>query len=275
MSVLYDIHIHSCYSTDSKTPLLQQVEAAQIRGLKGICFTDHMDYDFPPEAVKNIQEYSPFIFDELEYKEKIEALRNKISSFYIGKGVECGLQKSKTVCEKNKALAAQDGWDFIIGSLHLVDQRDPYYPEFWEGRDPIQCIRKYLESMLELLPLFHDFDTLGHMDYIVRYAPANFQYDPRLFMEITDEIMRFLIRKDIALEVNTSGLYSRTGCENPHPLLIQRYCELGGEMITIGSDAHTPDRIAGSFEIVEEHLKKAGIHRYTTFNRRTPVFHEF
>jgi histidinol-phosphatase (PHP family) len=87
--------------------------------------------------------------------------------------------------------------------------------------------------------------------------------------------MKYIIQKDIALEVNASGLYAACKTENPHPELLKRYLELGGELVTIGSDAHIPERVGGKFAVLESHLKEAGLRRYVTYKKRKPVFHEF
>jgi histidinol-phosphatase (PHP family) len=151
---------------------------------------------------------------------------------------------------------------------------DPYYPSFWQGKNPVSCIRRYFELIWECINRFSDFDSLGHMDYVVRYAPSDFEYVPKDYQDITDEIMKYLIRKDIALEVNSSGLFGARKTENPHPDFIKQYVNLGGEQITIGSDAHFPERVAGGFDTLEKHLKEAGLRHYTTYRRRKPVFHE-
>lgn len=271
--VNYDIHTHSSYSTDSDTPLSSQIRAAKKKGLSGICITDHMDYDFPPDiACKD--EKNPFTFDEKAYKKELEQCRESMPDIWIGTGVECGIQTTPSVISKLNALTNAGEWDYIIGSVHLLDGKDPYFPEFWEDKASSVCVRHYFETMLQCLHLFSNFDSLGHMDYIVRYAPKDFVYEPRDYFDITDEIMKLIIKKDIALEVNASGLFSDVNRENPHQALLSRYTELGGEYITIGSDAHKPERIAGGFSTLEQHIKAAGLRQYVTFHKRSPVFHD-
>lgn len=277
MAVRYDIHMHSDFSTDSQTPMEKQILRAKELGLAGICFTDHMDYEFPPDALDEPCDGIPFEFDVSSYLEKIRLLREKNPDFELMTGVECGLKTTDSVIRKNCALVKNhaDDWDLVIGSLHLIHDKDPYYPSFWEGQSPENCIREYFSSMLSCLGAFHDFDTLGHMDYIVRYAPEGFVYDPADYQDITDEILKFLIRKDIALEINSSGLSSASGCVNPHPDLLRRYTSLGGSLVTIGADAHVPERIALGFSEVETICQASGLHGYVTFSKRRPVFHEF
>lgn len=273
MAITYDLHTHSAYSTDSETPIKEQLESARKHGLSGICLTDHMDYDFPADMAES-QDTPPFIFDDISYQKELSCYRSQYPDLWIGTGVECGLQPAAPTLSKITKLTENTNWDFIIGSVHLINGKDPYYPIYWEGKDPVVCVRIYFETMLDCLTRFSDFDSLGHMDYIVRYAPKEYHYNPLDFQEITDEIMKLLIRRDIALEINSSGLFSTSSCENPHIDLLKRYEELGGEMITIGSDAHIPERIASGFSVLEQHIKKTGLRQYVTYHSRHPVFHD-
>lgn len=272
--IQYDTHIHSAYSTDSPTPIRVQIDRAVECGLAGICLTDHMDYDFPPDQYDGVlpAHALPFWFDVHEYKKELAGLKAEYPDFTILTGVECGMQTLAGIKEKNEALTADPSFDYVIGSLHLSERKDPYYQEFWEGRDPYQCVRRYLEELYDTLRTFTAFDSLGHLDYIVRYAPDYFRYDPMQYRDLLEEILKILIKKDIALEVNTSG-YKSTGYPNPHPDILVLYKELGGEMITIGSDAHIPDFLAYQFDRILPLLKKAGLHQYVTFHRRRPMFH--
>jgi len=134
------------------------------------------------------------------------------------------------------------------------------------------CVMSYFEELLENLQQFHDFDSLGHLDYIVRYAPADFIYQPQDYFEIIREIMQILLRKDIALEINSSGL-KKQNMPNPHLDILAFYVSLGGELVTVGSDAHTPKYVGYGFEQVAELMKKAGLHEYVTYQNRKPTFH--
>ncbi|MCH5252118.1 MAG: histidinol-phosphatase HisJ family protein [Lachnospiraceae bacterium] len=271
--IAYDTHLHTSYSTDSHTPLSAQLEQAVKLGLKGICVTDHMDYDFPPET-KDGEMIYPFVFHPEQYVSEIEACKSMYPSLDIGIGVECGLQTSDSVQRKNHALNTEYPWDYMIGSLHLVDGADPYNASYWEGQDADACVRRYFEQIYENIRLFSEFDSLGHLDYVVRYAPAGYIYEPEKFFDIIDEILSFLIHEDKSLELNTSGLKSAARTQNPHLSILKRYVALGGTFLTIGSDAHTPDGMAYDFDLVPDIIKKAGLHQYVTYHQRKPVFHD-
>lgn len=272
--IVYDTHIHSEFSTDSNTPVRDQLNRAVQLGLKGVCLTDHMDYDFPEDqtGADSALTGPAFVFDTTDYHRELTKLQSEFSNLEIGIGVECGLQTLPSVLEKNDSLIRNHKWDYVIGSLHLVDRTDPYYPSYWEGKNAARCVLHYFEELFDNLKQFHNIDSLGHLDYIVRYAPSDFRYCPNDYADIVEEILSFLIRKDIALEINSSGLKS-TSMPNPHFDILNRYAARGGELVTIGSDAHTPDYMGYRFDSIAALMQKAGLRQYVTYHQHKPVFH--
>ena len=273
MAVKMDTHIHTSFSTDSETDMQEQILTSYKKGLEGICMTDHMDYNFPESALEHPVDGIPFCFDLDDYFKRIHTLQ-KTAPLSVYTGVECGMQLITDVVDKNKALCQDKEFDYIIGSLHLVDGKDPYYPSFWENQEPAECIQTYFEKIYDNITTFHEMDSLGHLDYIVRYAPTDYKYQPEQFREILEAILQTLIQKDLALEINTSGFKTPLSRQNPHEKIIEWYLALGGEMVTIGSDAHSPEFLAFHFDEVAVLLKKYGIRQYTVFEKRTPVFYD-
>lgn len=272
--ITYDTHVHTSYSTDSSTPPRRQLDQAVKCGLHGICLTDHMDYGFPKEQYGSPLPAGeiPFLLDVSSYIDELQNLKTHYPALRILVGMECGLQAQPDILAKNRELTADPSLDYIIGSLHLVHRQDPYHKDFWNGRDPSRCVLDYLEELYQNLSIFTDFDALGHLDYIVRYAPADFIYEPMAYREILEEILKILVHKDIALEINTSGFKS-SAYPNPHPDILALYQKLGGEMVTIGSDAHTPDYLTYRFDQLPALINKTGLRQYVTFHRRRPQFH--
>lgn len=278
MTIQSDCHVHTVFSTDSETPMAQMVEQAIQCGLTGLCFTDHMDYGFPPEL-------GSFLFDVDAYLQEIQALRIRYEGrITLYQGVEMGLQKGQT--DACQALAAHYPFDFIIASTHLVDGKDPYYADFWEGQNEKKLILHYYECTLQNILSDVDFDVYGHLDYIIRYAPSVKErikkkepIPERLanpltdYSDILDEILIQLINRGKGIECNTAGFAYGLGHPNPHESLLKRYRMLGGEILSIGSDAHTPSRLACGFSSLPALLKKAGFSSYTTFVERKPFFH--
>jgi len=171
------------------------------------------------------------------------------------------------------SLLSQTPFDFVIGSSHLVHGYDPYYPEFFEGRKEFLCYMEYFESILENISAYDGFDVYGHIDYVVRYGPnRNREYSYGRYKDILDEILKKLISMGKGIELNTGGYHYGLGEPNPCTAVIRRYRELGGEIITIGADAHTPDKIACAFDKAASVLEACGFRYYTIFKDRKPEF---
>lgn len=291
--ITYDSHVHTAFSTDSDTPMEEMVIQAVTNGLRGITFTDHMDYNFPPTYDKRDEDCTNapalFTFDLEQYLSQIGHLKEKYrDTIQICYGVELGLKKDAK--EKNVRLSRDKRLDYIIGSIHLVDDIDPYYPEYWEAFGEKKGIEKYFEAMWENLQDADSFcparadaddtriyiDTLGHLDYIIRYAPSGHRPDAyHMFADIIDEILRLIIARGICLEVNTSGYKNGGSMPNPNENIIRRYRELGGRQITFGSDAHTTELLSGRFKDAEALVRNAGFDHYITFIDHKPAFHTF
>jgi histidinol-phosphatase (PHP family) len=289
--IIADYHVHSDFSSDGKASMEQMVERALRLGLKTLCFTDHMDYDYP-----QVSDYS-FVFDVEEYRKKLDDLKER----YHGRielltGVELGLQPQ--IRDKMTSLIEGFPFDFVIGSSHVVDHVDPYYPEYWQEISEEEGIRGYFESILDNCRSFHGFHVYGHLDYIVRYTPSMVNYkkilqsDPTTpgyhslreeayqrvcslytypkYSDILDEVLKTILTMGKGIEVNTSGL--KYGLGNPHPRteILKRYKELGGELITIGSDAHLTEYLCYDFHRAEELLKSLGFKYYAVFRQGKP-----
>lgn len=263
MKILSDYHVHTSFSGDGSSSPRAVVEAAVSRGLKHLCLTDHMDYDYTDGPVC-------FEFDPKEYFRRLLPLREEFQNqIDLAIGVELGLQPYLTT--KNHNLVFSHHFDYIIGSIHLVHCQDPYYPAFFEGREETEAYQEYFEAVLQNLEAFSNFDVFGHLDYVVRYSPSRGkQYSYKRFQEIIDEILRVLVRKNIGLEVNTGGLRYGLSFTNPGKEIISRYRELGGMIVTIGSDAHKPEDLCYEFDRVAKLLKQCGFSSYYIFHDRRP-----
>lgn len=262
---LADYHIHSHFSGDSEESFKNIVSFAQKKHLSEICITDHQDFDFYADDIL-------FELNEDEYFTSISNLaKNHPAGLIIKKGVEIGLEPDKA--DKIRDFIHAKPFDFVIGSSHLVHGMDPYYREYFEGKTDTEAFMEYFESIIENLKFCSDFDVYGHIDYVVRYSPnKNKNYSYSKFGDILDEILKQLIYKGKGIEVNTSGY--RSGLEAPNPCfdIIKRYQELGGEIITIGSDAHTANDIGSHFDEAVNLIQAAGLSYLTTFTNRKPSF---
>ncbi len=261
-----DYHVHSAFSTDSTAPMEEMVEKAIALGLERICFTDHMDYDYP--GVKE----GDFTFQPDEYLTKLTHLTKQYKDkIKILHGIELGLKPY--LKERYDQLLQEYPFDFVIGSSHLVDNEDPYFAPFWQNRTDAEGLRRYFETIKENALSFDNFDVYGHLDYIIRYVPSkNTCYDYDTHETVIEEALKAIIETGKGIEVNTSGYKYGLGHAHPKEEIIKRYLELGGTIITIGSDAHKPEHLAYDFTEARNMLQSLGVKEYTVFENRTPIF---
>lgn len=261
-----DVHMHTNFSSDSTADMEDMVKKGIELGLSILCFTDHMDYDFPTHY--NID----FTFHVPDYWKKIEELREKYKNqIIINMGIELGLQPK--LAGRYRQLIKKYPFDYIIGSTHLVDNLDPYCKEFWKVYSEEEGYQKYFQTILANMKSFDEFDSYGHIDYVVRYGPnQNKNYSYEKYSQILEQILKMLISKGKALEVNTGGYKYGLGQPHPQTDVLRRYKEMGGERITIGSDAHEPQYMAYDFKKTKELLLSLGFQYYTVYQNRIPQF---
>ena len=256
---MYDYHMHSQVSFDAKDSGLDMALAAAARGVKEICFTDHIDYT--PEL--------DMVFDTAVYNAEYEGLQ--VPGLLIRRGMEFGLTPDNP--DQLKKDLRRRHFDFVLGSVHLVDGVDIYMEPYWQGKTYDEAVRHHLETTLECVRVHEDYDVLGHLTYIAKCG-ANPRKELLRYSEhkaIMDEILMELVKHEKGMELNTSGI---DRCGGPLPTLdyFRRFYELGGRIVTVGSDSHDVAR-AGQYthEMVAE-LKK--IFGYVcTFEDRRPIFH--
>lgn len=270
-----DMHMHTWFSTDSEACPCDMADEAVRKGLKTICFTDHFDKD-------DLEWGEEGIFDVDAYFVEMQKLQEE----YAGKlniriGIELGLRTY--LKDYYEELTKKYPFDFVIGSVHNVPYKkdaegnilytDPAAEKLFTDRTDKEAYRLMMETTLENVRTSDCFQTLGHLDYVVRYGKSREkEYSYTDYADIIDEILKLLIEKEKGLEVNSAGLKYGLPFAHPHPDVLKRYRELGGEIITIGADAHKPEHIAYDFAKAEEILKFCGFKYYTEFFEQKPVF---
>ena len=254
--MLWDTQMHTHFSGDSEASLEEMIQQALHLNLKGICFTDHLDYDYPDNP-----DY--FLLNMDAYQKEVASFQKRYANkLPILMGLELGLQPH--LAAKHTTLLSKYPFDFVIGSSHVVHGFDPYFAQFYEEKTEEEAYREYFTSILENLAVFSDFDVYGHIDYVVRYGPTtNANYSYQKYSDVIDEILRKIIAMGKGIEINTAGFKYGLNHPNPTEDIIQRYRELGGEIITIGADGHKPEHIAYDFAKVPDILMHAGFRYYT------------
>lgn len=269
MSIRADYHLHSSFSGDSETPMEDMIRQGIASGLTALCFTEHMDLDYVYELP---QEEGMFELNAESYRQALFAFREKYRErIQLLFGIELGLQPH--LAERLLTYTDNYDFDFIIGSSHLCNGKDPYYPSFYKGRSDEEAYREYFLSILENLKVFDNFDVYGHIDYVVRYGKTkdeNYCYEA--YQDIFEQILKVLIQKGKGLEINTGAISYGLKELNPCTAILRRYRQLGGELVTVGSDAHDTQNLARGFDRAAQILKDCGFRYYTVFEKRKPSF---
>lgn len=268
MAILTDFHTHSYFSGDCNTPMKDMITKAISLGMSHLCFTEHLDLDYPYREGEMLN----FHLDTDTYRNEFLAQKKKYeNNLTLLWGVELGLQKH--ILPKLHDYVQTHPFDFIIASSHLCNGGDPYYPDFFDGRKEDDVYEEYFSSILENVKNFSDYDVYGHLDYIVRYGPnKDARYSYEKYRDIFDSILKNIIEHGKGIELNTGGI--KYGLKDLHPAtsILKRYKELGGEILTIGSDAHTPENLLHHFSRAKAVLEECDFKYYTIFQARTPQF---
>ncbi len=271
MAVKADFHLHSSFSGDSTAPMEDMILKGISLGLHTMCFTEHMDMDY---VYLNPGEEGMFELNTDSYLYELIRLKEKYAGqIKILFGVELGVQPH--LRRRLAVYAKSFDFDFIIASSHLCNRKDPYYPSFYEGRSDEEAYREYFNSVLEHIKTFENFDVYGHLDYVVRYGKtkdADYCYEK--YRDVLDPILETILEKEKGIELNTGAINYHLKELNPCTDLLKRYRSLGGEIITVGSDAHRPDAVAKGFDYAADILAECGFQYYTTFENRMPEFHK-
>ena len=260
---MFDYHMHSRVSFDGHHTGLAMAQAALTAGLKEICFTDHLDYD-------PLGQMGKLDFDTESFNLEYDSL--ELPGLKIRRGMEFGMDVHNV--EQFKKDLQRRHFDFVLGSIHFVDDLDVYFEPYWSGKTVFQAERRYLEATLESVKLHDDFDVLAHLTYISKTkchpAPRPVPYAEH--RELIDEILKVLAAKGKGMELNTSGM-DRCGGFLPTADIFRRFRELGGEIVTVGSDAHTTDRV-GQYSFDACRILQDIFGHVCTFEDRNPIFHK-
>lgn len=269
--VLFDNHNHSEFSFDGKRSSIEGCAASALsKGLGGLAFTDHCDF-FVPEMKANSENLIPETFDVTSQQKEIDRVQSLYQDIRLLKGIEVGMHED---ChEQIRRTMSDNSFDQVIASVHYLDGIDPFYGGYYEGKDWKQAYGHYLETIYKEMTWLQDFDILGHFDYVVRYAPypqSCMKYHD--FSDLFDAIFKELIQEGKALEINTKSYKEYNGrMVTADPDVLKRYRELGGEILSLGSDSHSPDRVGDEFTAHALMLKSLGFRWSAHYERRRLV----
>lgn len=201
------------------------------------------------------------------YQKMRKLYRDRIS---MKLGMEFGMQ-AHTI-ERYQQLFAQYLFDFIILSVHEIEDQELWTQDFQKNRTQQEYNERYYEELLYLVRHYHDYSVLGHMDLIVRYDKVG-RYPFEKLKPIITEILKCVIADGKGIEVNTSShRYGLTDL-TPSREILKLYHELGGRVLTIGSDSHKPEHLGAFIDETRQELKMLGFKEFCTFDKMKPVYH--
>lgn len=283
-----DYHLHCEYSDDSNEPMENQIQEAITLGLDEMCFTDHVDYGIKrdwddPEgiiirhAVEHGKEVD-LVLANVNYPKYFEALnmyqKKYASSISIKRGLEFGIQ-SITVDAYEKLYASyQDDLDFVLFSMHQVNNLEFWTQDFQKGKTQKEYNDEYYKEIYQTMQMFHHYSCLAHLDLMARYD-ENGIYPFENEKDIIAEILKYAIRDGKGIEINTSSWKYGLKDTQPSRAILKLYKDLGGKIITVGSDAHETKYLASHIKDAYAILKnEIGINEICTFDHMQPIFHK-
>ena len=276
--MLFDYHVHTDFSNDSSHLMEDAVREIIGLGDEGIAFTDHVDYgpyddrDCPNPHV-NYDGDLALNVDYPAYFTEIERLRRMYGErIRIAAGLEFGIQ-THTIPLYEQLFSA---WplDFVLLSIHQVRDLEFWYPgnPFMEGRSQKEYNDEYYEELYRCARAYKHYSVLAHMDLIRRYDPAG-PYPTEENRDIIAAILEQVISDGRGIEVNTSCFRYGIGDLTPSTDILELYRDLGGSIITVGSDSHAPGQTGAHIPEVYDRLRAMGFSTIATFERMEPTFH--
>lgn len=275
--MLADYHIHTEFSDDSDYPMENMVQKAVSIGLDEICFTDHVDYgvkvDWNTKEKMVYRHSAPLAnVDYPRYIAEISRLKKKYAKqIQLKTGLEFGVQ-SHTI-DQFEALFQRFSFDFIILSIHQINDQEFWTQDFQRGKTQEEYNLRYYQELLEVITKYKNYSVLGHLDLITRYD-QNGIYPFEKIKPIVTEILEMVIADGKGIELNTS--YHRYGLRDTTPSveILKLYRQLGGKIITIGSDSHSPEKDWKVYlKEAKALLKDLGFTYFCTYENMNPIFH--
>ncbi|MBE1554232.1 histidinol-phosphatase HisJ family protein [Sporosarcina limicola] len=259
---MFDYHMHSSFSADCMTSMEEMIRESIKKRLIEICFTEHIDYDYPDDTIV-------FDFDKRQYADKLKEMQEKYNEqIIIKKGVEIGVQPH--LLQQYGELMANEAFDFVICSMHTVEKKGLHYGDIFIGKTVDEAYKTYYDELLYCVKNYKQYNILGHINLITRYAKEQVNND---FHDELREIFSIIIPEGKGIELNTSGVRYGLTSGLPNDAILKLYKQCGGEIITLGSDAHRPAEIAYDFNSSLQLLDSIGFKYIATFDKGSPSFH--
>lgn len=262
-----DYHVHSMFSMDSEADPFEEILAAKSKGIDDLIFTDHCDCNYEPATLPEMEPW-PFLEVE-EYWNYMTNLRNTCG-YDFGIGIEVG--QSTQALERANGVIESHPWDFVIGSLHNANKDLDYSLIDYSKRDIEKTFRDYFEELYETAKI-NNFSVLGHLYYPIRYVlNQGLELDLSKFDADMAEVLKIIVQNGKGIEVNLKGYVPSKGNMIPNLKYVKMFKDLGGEIITIGSDGHDTDAVGKYITDATEMVKEAGFKYVARYRNMKPTF---
>ncbi|MBR5272643.1 MAG: histidinol-phosphatase HisJ family protein [Clostridia bacterium] len=262
--MITDLHSHCERSFDCEIPFAVMCDSAVERGVKVFALTDHCDLTPVSDEAAVMDNIRLSLSDAQMQGGRLDG------TLKVVKGIELGQPlHNLPIAEK---IVCMEGVDFILCSIHeIIDKQDFYYLNY-NNEDVDDLLTKYFEEVLETVR-WNKFDSLAHLTYPIRYICGEYgiAVDLSKYSAVIDEILSLLAKNGKALEINSSGLGMKIKETLPPRAIIARFRQLGGEYITIGSDAHLPQNVGYRIDEVFALVRECGFDSVTYFENHKPV----
>lgn len=276
---MIDCHTHTQFSMDSEADINECIEKAVSLGLSAYAITDHCEcnawYEKEHYTDTDNMDWFNYSADFENSVNAVTALKEKYGKkINLICGVEMGQATQDTeIAEK---IASDKRLDFIIGSMHQIkSEKDFYYIDYENmSMDEIySLLERYFKEVYQMCRM-DCFDVLGHLTYCMRYMKCRNGINPDIsrFDDIIAECFRTLAHNGKGIEINTSGIRQGFGDVFPSLKYVKLFKDMGGEIISVGSDSHTPEDIGMNISDGIEVAKNAGFSRLCYFRERKPHF---
>ena len=278
--MIADYHVHCMFSDDSWYPPEHVCEDAWRHNLDEICFTDHVDYGIKPDwkdalDAKVMMGQRVVNVDYDAYFPCIADLREKWEGRMT---VRCGLEFGVQTHTIPQFDALWNAWgdqlDFVLLSIHQVGDREFWTGEFQKGRSQEEYNRAYYQELYDVATTFEHWSVLAHLDLIKRYDPMGVLDFPAN-RDLVAATLEHVIKTGKGIELNTSSV--RYGLKDSQPAreILELYRDLGGTIVTLGSDSHAPEHLGAYLRHFQRYLASLGFEGFCTYDHMVPIFHPF
>lgn len=252
--MIADLHIHTEFSCDSEADMEEYVRSAIDQNVNVVCFTDHVDM--------NKNDYGYQYYDSVRFFVKFNEIKRKYGqTIKILSGIEFG--EPHLYYDKLMDLSANP-YDYIIGSIHWIGDMFPC-KEIRERYSPKEFYTLYWEEILKTVKQ-GGFDALGHMDFPKRYY-GEIYYKEKMM----NEIFKYLLEKDMVIEINTSSLRKGHQQTMPGMELLEIYKENGGKYVTVGSDTHEVKDLSADYDVAKEMIARLDLQEIVYMHREMVI----